>query len=390
MEANIVGIGISSCIGNSLDKIWLNLSEYSKQDKLVGAYKFDENRKQLGYTVPVVGKPYTEDKTEENFVTTCVYKCLIDFDVNYKKILSKKSIGIIVATDSCVENNIQCLKDYQRHNKSKSIKLHSSFDTLNSRLSILNYGLNPCFNITVNAACASGGHSIGLAMMYMGKFNVDYVLIIAYQEMNDYAQLSFDATGLFSKKHIARPFDSNRDGLIPSSGCACMLLSREVLTKYYGKIINYGFSTGNDKIIPDKKAIKKCLGTHLQYMSLYSNVYINAHAVGSVLGDKVELQAINEIFDSTENNYFVTSTKAVTGHECWMSGISEIIYSLVQVKYLRIIRQLNFEKTEIELSSNILIPTENVKIKPEYIISNNFGFGGSNSSILIQTNNSQL
>lgn len=377
-DIKIAGFSITSCLGTDYTSVYnsLKLGEVK--------YKYNDNREKLGYNVPIVAKPDLQLISEEEIVSNCVNKLLKEFE----PYLVNAKIGIIAATDSCIENNIVCFEDYKKKHKSKSIKLHSSFDTLNSRLSILKYGLNPVFNITTSAACASGGHAIGLACMYLTNFDIDYVLVIGYQESNDYAQLSFDATRLFSKNGISKPFDKNRDGLIPSSGCACLLLTKHNIAENFGTILNYGFSTGIDKIIPDKIAIKHCMYEHIKYIKPYENIYINAHAVGTVLGDRVELQAINELYDNCSNKIFVTSTKAITGHECWMAGVSEIIYSLIQAHNNQIFKQYNFESSEIELVKNILIPTETIYEKVLYIISNNFGFGGSNSSILIKTNNS--
>lgn len=395
LKTYIAGFGINSVLGNSNKEIFENLLK----GKI--CYRIHEERIDLGYHSPLFAKIENKQylKTNERLpiefqnIAAVVQNCIDDsFPINYKN----KRCGIIVSTDSNITNIKNMFEQYNIYNSSKGISINHSFDTLNSCISLLLakvFDINS-LNLTVSSACSGGGHAIGLAKLYLEADLLDYCFVIGYQEDNDYAQLGFDNTRLFSKT-CCRPFDKNRDGLIPSSGCGCLLLTNIEKYNKYGEIFGYGISTGNDKIYPDKKSLFKCIQRACYNLSDLSKIiYINAHATGTQIGDAEELFVLSSLLKSKfekcldDKKQLIVSTKALTGHECWAAGINEIIYSLIQAYNGVFFKQYNYESTEDELFEHKkFIMTENKYIKStedKYILSNSFGFGGSNSSILIK------
>jgi 3-oxoacyl-[acyl-carrier-protein] synthase-1 len=371
MGTYIAGIGINSVLGNDFDEIFNNL----KQGKI--GYSYNQERKDVGYQVPIVGKLRTYRDIYD--VVKQAYSDVPSIERDYKR------VGLIVSCDSNVDVNQKAFELYNTTKNSKSIPTAMGWKTLNSGIAtkLSNYFGIGGLSITLSAACAGGAHAIGLAKMYLENDMLDYVVVVGYQELGVYSQITFDSMRLFSKTGIAKPFDENRNGLIPSGGSCCMILTKFPEYNNYGEIAGYGYSTGLDILNPDIASIKLCMNRACHNLNnLDDVVYVSAHATGTKLGDAVELTAIDDVFGKYIT---VTSTKALTGHECWMSGISEIIYTIIQVRNLCIVKQHNYEKSELPIAVTH-IPTEDkilLKNTDKYILSNSFGFGGTNASILL-------
>jgi 3-oxoacyl-[acyl-carrier-protein] synthase-1 len=214
------------------------------------------------------------------------------------------------------------------------------------------------------------------------------------QEVNEYSMGSFDALSAFSMREseparASRPFDRNRDGLVPSGGAATVVLeSYESAVKrgatILGEVVGYGFSSNGEHISQSNvdgllKAMKLSLKD--AGMSPSEIDYINAHATSTPHGDASEAMAIHEVF--ADQRTPVSSTKSMTGHECWMAGASEIVYSLLMMGNNFIAPNINFEEPD-EYSKNLNIVCGTQEKKINSFLSNSFGFGGTNSSLIIK------
>jgi 3-oxoacyl-[acyl-carrier-protein] synthase-1 len=216
------------------------------------------------------------------------------------------------------------------------------------------------------------------------------------QEINIFAMGSFDGLGAFSIKqdqphNASRPFDRDRDGLVPSGGAATVIIeSLESALKrnapIYGEVVGYGFSSNGDHISnPNFDGQYRSLNMSLKLAGVSPSEidYINAHATSTIVGDKTEAQVIAEVFGS---KIPVRSTKSMTGHECWMAGASEIVYSLLMMNNDFIAPNINFENPD-EDSQKINVVPEYTEKKIDCFLSNSFGFGGTNSSLIIKKYN---
>ena len=205
---------------------------------------------------------------------------------------------------------------------------------------------------------------------------------------------SFDGLGAFSAREdepekASRPFDKNRDGLVPSGGGASLVLeSYESAVKrgatILAEVIGYGFSSNGDHIsVPNVDGPRRSLQMAVKDagIPLEEIAYINAHATSTPVGDLNEAKAIAEVFGS--HHPYVTSTKSQTGHEMWMAGASEVIYSTLMMNNGFIAPNLNFEEPD-EASALLNIPSRRVETEFDTFLSNSFGFGGTNSSLIIR------
>ncbi len=211
-------------------------------------------------------------------------------------------------------------------------------------------------NFTVSAACASGSHSIGLGYHFIKNGLQDCVICGGAQEINEYCMGSFDALSAFSVQEAdpakaSKPFDKDRDGLVPSGGAATVILeSLESALKrgapILGEVIGYGFSSNGGHISnPTVDGPVRSLNMALKDAGLDASMidYINAHATSTPAGDSSEAKAINEVFGKYKP--YVSSTKSMTGHECWMAGASEIVYSMLMMQHNFIAPNINFRKS---------------------------------------------
>jgi 3-oxoacyl-[acyl-carrier-protein] synthase-1 len=230
--------------------------------------------------------------------------------------------------------------------------------------------------------------------MFISNGMQDCIVCGGAQETNVYSMGNFDALGAFSIREdqpqaASRPFDKNRDGLVPSGGAATVIVesldsARKRGAKILGEIIGYGFSSNGEHISnPSVQGPARSLRGAMKMSGLRSSDidYINAHATSTPAGDASEAQAIHQVFGA--DNTPVSSTKSMTGHECWMAGASEIVYSLLMMQESFIAPNINFE-TPDEYSANLNIITTPTDKNIDVFLSNSFGFGGTNSSLIVK------
>jgi len=248
-------------------------------------------------------------------------------------------------------------------------------------------------NFSVSAACASGSHSIGLGYLFIKQGLQDRIICGGAQEVNIYSMPNFDALGTFSVREDApekasRPFDRDRDGLVPGGGAATVILESLEAAEERGaiilaEVIGYGFSSNGQHISnPSIEGQIRSINRALKDAGLNAAAieYINAHATSTPAGDSSEAEALFEVFSSKTP---ISSTKSMTGHECWMAGASEIVYSMLMMQHGFIAPNINFENPD-EHSAKINIIPETLKKSFNLFLSNSFGFGGTNSSLIIR------
>jgi 3-oxoacyl-[acyl-carrier-protein] synthase-1 len=222
----------------------------------------------------------------------------------------------------------------------------------------------------------------------------DCIICGGAQETNVYSMGNFDALGAFSVREnnpmaASRPFDKHRDGLVPSGGAATVIVeslesAQKRGAKILGEVIGYGFSSNGEHISnPSVQGPARSLRMAMKSSGLKASEidYVNAHATSTPAGDASEAKAIFDVFGDV--NTPVSSTKSMTGHECWMAGASEIVYSLLMMKDSFIAPNINFE-TPDEDSEKLNIIAETMNKNIDVFLSNSFGFGGTNSTLIIK------
>jgi 3-oxoacyl-[acyl-carrier-protein] synthase-1 len=270
------------------------------------------------------------------------------------------------------------------------------FQSMNSTV---NMNLSTIFhlrgvNFTISAACASGSHSIGLGYMLIKQGLQDMVLCGGAQETNYYSMASFDALGAFSIRmdeptKASRPFDRDRDGLIPSGGAAALVLEDYDHAIARGatilaEVVGYGFSSNGGGISqPSDDGSVIAMNRAMQDAGVTpADIdYINAHATSTPQGDMYEAIALNRLFKG--KRAMISSTKSMTGHECWMAGASEIVYSIIMMQNNFVAPNINFENPD-EHSASLNLVTRTTPAEIKTVLSNSFGFGGTNSALVIK------
>ncbi|MGH2664178.1 beta-ketoacyl-[acyl-carrier-protein] synthase family protein [Flavobacterium sp.] len=398
----ITGMGIYSCIGTSLDEVKESL--YEGKSGII----FDEARKEFGFRSALTGMVPRPDlkkllsrrqrisigeETEYAYMATieALKNANIDeafFDTN--------EVGILYGNDSVSMAVIEATDIIREKKDTALIGSGAIFKSMNSTVTM---NLSTIFklrgiNLTVSAACASGSHSIGLGYHLIKSGLQDIIICGGAQEINQYAMASFDGLGVFSTNEnnaakASRPFDASRDGLVPSGGGATLILeSYESAVKrgapIIAEVVGYGFSSNGGHIsTPNVDGPATAMRRALEQAGLEPNAidYINAHATSTPVGDANEAKAIFEIFG--ESNPPVSSTKSMTGHECWMAGASEVIYSILMMQNSFVAPNINFE-TPDEDSKKINLVTNTISKKIDVFLSNSFGFGGTNSALIVK------
>ena len=205
---------------------------------------------------------------------------------------------------------------------------------------------------------------------------------------------SFDALGAFSVRmdeptKASRPFDKDRDGLIPSGGAAALVLEDYDHAVARGatilaEIVGYGFSSNGGGISePSDDGSVTAMSRAMKdaEVQLDDIDYINAHATSTHQGDMYEAIALDRLFHG--QRALISSTKSMTGHECWMAGASEVVYSIIMMKNNFVAPNINFENPD-EYSEKINLTAKTVDMEVNTVLSNSFGFGGTNSALVIK------
>jgi len=397
----ITGLGIYSCIGKNLDEVRDSL--YHGKSGIV----LDQARKEVGYRSGLTGfveapqlkgvldrraRIMLPEQGEYAFMSTREALANAGLTQDY---IDQHQLGIIFGNDSSAQPVMEAIDIIRAKKDTMLVGSGSVFQALNSTV---NMNLATIFklkgiNFTVSAACASGSHSIGLGYMFIKDGLQDCIICGGAQETNVYSMGNFDALGAFSIREseptkASRPFDKNRDGLVPSGGAATVILeslehAQKRGAKIWGEVIGYGFSSNGDHISnPTVDGPSRSLRMALKNSGLkFSEIdYINAHATSTPAGDASEARAISDVFG---NKVPVSSTKSMTGHECWMAGASEIVYSSLMMRDSFLAPNINFETPDVDSEKlDIIEKTRDKNI--DVFLSNSFGFGGTNSTLIIR------
>lgn len=399
----VTGMGIWSCLGTDIAAV---------RDSLyngVSGIGLDRERLSYGYRSGLTGiveKPVITKKdldrhtragmseeAEYAFMASRQAFAMAKVDEDY---LMRNEVGCIFGNDSSAKPVVESSKIMDEKHDTAMLGYGLIFQSMNSTV---NMNLSTIFhlrgiNFTISSACASGSHSIGIGYMMIKQGLQDMVLCGGAQETNYYSMASFDALGAFSVRmdepaKASRPFDKGRDGLIPSGGAAALVLEdydhavargAEILCEVAG----YGFSSNGGGI--SQPSDEGCVIAMQRAMadagvSADDIDYINAHATSTLQGDMYEAVALTRLFGG--KRAWISSTKSMTGHECWMAGASEMVYSIIMMQNGFVAPNINLEHPD-EHAVGLNLAAQTVDAELKTILSNSFGFGGTNSALVIK------
>ncbi len=398
----ITGLGIYSCIGKDLDQV--------KESLLQGrsGIIFDPSRKELGFRSALTGfveRPNLKglldrrarimlpEQGEYAYMATIQALAQAGITAEY---IHDHEIGILYGNDSSARSTIEAVDIVRQKKDTMLVGSGAVFQTMNSTVTM---NLATIFklrgiNFTISAACASGSHAIGLGYHFIKTGLQDCIITGGAQEINPFSMSNFDALSAFSTHEseptrASRPFDKDRDGLIPSGGGATVVLESLESAQKRGaqilaEVVGYGFSSNGEHISnPTVSGPVRSLEMALKDAGLQPQAidYVNAHATSTQAGDSSEARALADVFG--DQKVPVSSTKSMTGHECWMAGASEIIYSVIMMQNHFIAPNVNFENPD-EDSARLDIVKMTLEKNINVFLSNSFGFGGTNSSLIVR------
>lgn len=399
----VTGMGIWSCLGTNLEDVKTSLYEGRS------GIGIEQERITYGYQSALTGiveKPVLKGllhrrlrvglSEEAEYAFMAAREAFANAGID-EEFMMKNEIGVIFGNDSSAKPVIEAANIMAEKHDSQLLGSGLIFQSMNSTV---NMNLSSIFhlrgvNFSVSSACASGSHSIGLGYLLIKQGLQDRVLCGGAQETNYYSMATFDALNAFSKRmdeptKASRPFDRDRDGLIPSGGAAALVLEDyESAVKRGAPIIaevcGYGFSSNGGGISqPSDDGSVIAMTRALQDAGLETDDidYVNAHATSTHQGDMFEAIALDRLFHG--KHALISSTKSMTGHECWMAGASEAVYSILMMQHHFVAPNINFENPD-EFSEPLNLATQTIETEINTVLSNSFGFGGTNSALVIKS-----
>lgn len=404
MERRVVitGMGIWSCLGQNLNEV--------KESLYAGRSGIGVERERLDYgyrsgltgLVPrpqlkgVIDRRLRVGLSEEAEYAYMASQQAFEQSLMDEAYLRENEVGILFGNDSSAKPVIEAARIMDEKHDSALLGSGLIFQSMNSTVTM---NLSTIFhlrgiNFTVSAACASGSHSIGMAYLLIRQGLQDAVLCGGAQEVNYDSMATFDALAAFSVRmdeptKASRPFDRDRDGLIPSGGAAALVLEEYEHAVRRGapilaEVCGYGFSSNGGGISqPSDDGSVTAIRRALEAASMQPDEidYVNAHATSTPQGDMFEAIALDRVFRGT--HALISSTKSMTGHECWMGGASEIVYSTLMMQHNFVAPNINLEHPD-EYAEKLNLTAVTVDTQVDTVLSNSFGFGGTNSALVIR------
>ena len=398
-RAVITGMGSISCIGNNLEEI-----SHSLRQGISGISKNDEYNN-LGFRSKVSGsisidlKDLIDRKLFRFMGEAAAYSYLSALDALRdsklpESVFETDRIGVIAGSGGASSRSQVDAADILREKGVKRVGPYRVTQTMGSTVSAcLATSLKiKGVNFSISSACSTSAHCIGSAWEQIQLGNQD-VIIAGGAEDEHWTQSGlFDAMGALSSNYnenpttASRPFDENRDGFVISGGGGILIveelehaLSRKA--KIYAEIKGYSAtSDGDDMVAPSGEGAKNCMKKSLEMSGLKSVDYLNAHGTSTPAGDPIELNAIKSVFK--DDIPIVSSTKSLTGHTLGAAGVQECIYSILMMNGNFIAGNKNLTDP-IPEADGINIPEKSLEKEFDSFMSNSFGFGGTNVSLVL-------
>ena len=398
----ITGMGIWSCLGTTLEEVKNSL--YSGKSGI----GLEPERLAYGYRsglTGIVAKPKLKgvldrrmrvglpEEGEYAFMATKEAFEMAGIDADYA---DRQEIGVIYGNDSTAKPVIEASKIMEEKHDSALLGSGYIFQSMNSTVTM---NLSTIFrlrgvNFTVSAACASGSHAVGLGYMLIKQGLQEMVVCGGAQETNFYSMATFDALSAFSVRmddptKASRPFDRDRDGLIPSGGAATLILEDydHAIARgatILGEVCGYGFSSNGGGISQPSD-----VGSEIAMLRAMKDAgvaacdidYVNAHATSTLQGDMFEAIALDRIFHS--QRALISSTKSMTGHMLGAAGGLELVLTAMAVE--KGIVPPTIGLTEPDPACDLYYTPLHAEEHPiDIAISNSLGFGGHNATVAIR------
>ena len=399
-RAVITGLGAISPIGIGIDEIKNSLVSGKSGITSNPEYKEMGMKSEISGSIDLILSELIDRKLFRFMGETAAYSYLSAQeaikDSNLpEEIFNSDRVGIIAGSGGASSRSQVEAADIAREKGIKRIGPYRVTQTMGSTVSacLATFLGIKGINYSISSACSTSAHCIGSAWEQIQLGKQDIVLAGGGEDEHWTQSALFDAMGALSSKFnsdpeaASRPFDKGRDGFVISAGGGIVILeelghARKRGAKIYGEIVGYSAtSDGEDMVSPSGLGAAKCMKQALQMSGLDSVDYLNAHGTSTPAGDPTELEAIKKVF---ERSPIIGSTKSQTGHALGAAGVLECIYSILMLKNKFIAESLNLEDP-IEEAINLKFADQMIEKKDFYsFMSNSFGFGGTNASIVVK------
>ena len=394
----ITGIGIKSCIGNDYNDVLVNLQEGKS------GITFNETYSEMGFRSCISGSininlsDYIDRKLLRFMGESSGYAYLATKDALKmagieEKDLDSPKIGIVAGSGGASTRVMVNSGDIAREKGPKRIGPYGVTKSMSSSISaIISTALKlKGVNYSISSACATSAHCIGHAADLIKNGQQDIVIAGGSDDEHWSSSCLFDAMGALSSNFnsnpssASRPYDTNRDGFVISGGAGMIILEEEehakkrgakILAKLSGYFAN---SDGYDMVAPSGEGAMRCMEGAMKQSKVKID-YINTHGTSTPVGDIAELNAIKELFNADKP--MISSTKSMTGHSLGATGAHEAIYSIMMINENFVAPSINIESVCDE-AKGIDIVTNTREVQLENILTNSFGFGGTNASLII-------
>ena len=396
----ITGIGIVSCLGNDPQTVGAALR--AGESGIV----VDAQRTELGFRSPLTGQIRNFDAA---LLSRKQRKSMPDFVVwTYSTAQDALTMAGLSAADirndqtgllfGCDSSCLAAIEQVDALRTRGETKANGSGQIFRSMTSSITMNLNTLLQTkgacwSLSSACSSGGHAIGQAADLIRLGRKERMICGGAQEINWQSMCSFDGLGAFSSRvdnpaAASRPFDAERDGLVPSGGAATLVLERYDLARkrgaaILGELLGYGFSSdGGQLALPSVDGMSRAMRMALDQSGLAAAEidYFCAHATSTPAGDAAEAANIRRIFGAKTPP--ISSLKSMTGHELWMSGAAQVVYSTIMAQQKFIAANINYHQPS-EATAGLNIIRETIPQPPTKVLCNAAGFGGTNSALIL-------
>ena len=394
----ITGVGIKSCIGNDYAEVLANLQNAKS------GIVFNEKYSEMGFRSCVSGSvnidlsEHIDRKLLRFMGESAGYAYLATKDALKmagidESHLDSPKIGIVAGSGGASTRVMLESGDIAREKGPKRIGPYGVTKSMSSSISaIVATALKlKGINYSISSACATSAHCIGHAADLIKSGQQDVVIAGGSDDEHWSSSCLFDAMGALSSNFnstptiASRPYDSNRDGFVISGGAGMIILEDEehakkrganILAKLSGYFAN---SDGYDMVAPSGEGASRCMQGAIDNSKIKID-YINTHGTSTPVGDVAEINAIKNLFNS--ETPMISSTKSMTGHSLGATGAHEAIYSIMMINENFIAPSINIESL-CDDAEGLDIVTETRNVSINNILSNSFGFGGTNASLVI-------
>ncbi len=396
----VTGMGIVSCLGNDKDTVLDALKEGRSGIKFQEEYKEMGFRSHLAGSIDIDLKELIDRKTLRFMGEAAAYayvsmdQAVKDAGLSEEQVSSERA-GIIMGSGGASSKNLVEAADILREKGLKRVGPYRVTQTMSSTTSAC---LATPFkikgvNYTISSACATSAHCIGNAMELIQLGKQDVVFAGGGEEEHWSLTALFDAMGALSTKYndapekASRAYDADRDGFVIAGGGGCLVIeelehAKARGAKIYAELVGYGAtSDGYDMVAPSGEGAARCMRQALNDVEGELD-YINAHGTSTPVGDVAELKAIDEVFG--DKTPAISSTKSLTGHSLGATGVQEAIYSLLMMENNFISASANVDNLDEKAADMNIVTERKDDITLNRVMSNSFGFGGTNASLVFQ------